>query len=70
MSGDDHSEQLDLLQTIMVEVTAATDLSSALEIVLQRVCEKTGWVIGQAWVRTRRKLHLISFQDGIAVMVR
>src|SRR5947208_14102485 len=43
-------EQLSLLQTITMEVAAASDLSSALEIVLRRVCEKTGWVIGQAWV--------------------
>src|SRR5437762_6523178 len=50
MSGDDHSEQLNLLQTITLEVAAATDLSSALEIVLRRVCEKTGWVLGHAWV--------------------
>ena len=43
-------EQLSLLQTITMEVAAASDLSSALEIVLRRVCEKTGWVLGQAWV--------------------
>ena len=43
-------EQLSLLQTISMEVAAASDLASALEVVLREVCEKTGWVIGQAWV--------------------
>jgi PAS domain S-box-containing protein len=44
-------EQLDLLQTITMEVAAASDLASALEVVLREVCEKTGWVLGHAWVR-------------------
>src|SRR5262249_10708264 len=43
-------EQLDLLQTITLEIAGASDLSSALEIVLRRLCEKTGWALGQAWV--------------------
>src|SRR5262245_37968133 len=43
-------EQLSLLQTITSELTEAEDLSSALEVVLRDVCEKTGWVLGQAWV--------------------
>jgi PAS domain S-box-containing protein len=43
-------DQLTLLQAITMDVAAAEDLSSALEVVLRRVCEKTGWVLGQAWV--------------------
>src|SRR4029453_5498123 len=43
-------EQLSLLQTISMEVAAASDLASALEVVLREVCEKTGWVLGHAWV--------------------
>ena len=51
--GQDHTqgeEQLSLLQTITMEVAAASDLASALEVVLRDVCEKTGWIVGHAWV--------------------
>src|SRR5213083_1092345 len=49
-SYNQSKEQLSLLQTITMEVAAADHFSSALEVVLRRVCEKTGWVLGQAWV--------------------
>ena len=42
-------EQINLLQTLTIEVASSSDISSALEIVLRRVCERTGWAIGQAW---------------------
>ena len=51
-------EQLSLLQTITMEVAAAEDLSAALEVVLRHVCEKTRWVLGQAWVPNPERTHL------------
>ena len=51
--GQDYTEgeeQLSLLQTITIEAGAARDLASALKVVLRDVCEKTGWVLGHAWV--------------------
>jgi PAS domain S-box-containing protein len=43
-------ERISLLQTITMQVAAAKDLSSALEVVVRHVCEKTRWAFGQAWV--------------------
>jgi len=58
MSSDEHDEQLNLLQTITMEVAAAGDIGSALEIVLRRVCEKTNWALGQAWLPNKQKTFL------------
>src|SRR5260370_10438062 len=63
MSGNDHDEQLSLLQTITLEVAAADDLSSALKIVLRQVCEKTGWALGQAWVPNKDGSVLVCDSD-------
>ena len=43
-------ERIALMQMITMDVAAARDLASALEVVLRRVCEKTGWALGQAWI--------------------
>jgi len=51
-------EEVGLLQAISMEVALAPDLNSALEVVLRRVCQSTGWILGQAWIPT---------QDGTAL---
>jgi PAS domain S-box-containing protein len=56
-------EQLSLLQTITRQLAAADDLSSALKIVLRQVCEKTGWVLGQAWVPDKYEAVLVCDSD-------
>lgn len=43
-------EQVKLLQEISMEVAVAVDLHSALEVVLRKVCQTTGWVLGQSWI--------------------
>ena len=52
-------EQLSLLQSISRELAGASDLSSALQIVLRRVCEKTDWAVGVAWVPSTDGSELI-----------
>ena len=52
-------DRLRLLQAITSELATATDLSTALKIVVRHVCEKTGWQLGVAWLpnHDRSALH-------------
>ncbi len=43
-------DELRLLQTLAVAIGEAEDLPSAFEVTLRKVCEETGWILGQAWV--------------------
>jgi diguanylate cyclase (GGDEF)-like protein/PAS domain S-box-containing protein len=39
-----------LLQTMILAVSEAKDLLAALDVVLRKVCESTGWLLGQVWM--------------------
>jgi len=43
--------ELRLLHAITMAISAADSFSGAMGAVLSRICEATGWVLGQAWVR-------------------
>ena len=43
-------EEIRLLQTMTVAISEAGDLQGALGIALMKVCEVTGWILGQAWI--------------------
>jgi PAS domain S-box-containing protein len=43
-------EELNLLLRIAQEIGLANDFSSSVDIALRRICESTGWAVGEAWV--------------------
>lgn len=43
-------EEVRLLQSMTLAVSEAEDLHSGLEVVLRKVCDSTGWLLGQAWM--------------------
>ena len=43
------SEEIYLLQTISIAVSASGNLHDALVMVIQKICNFTGWVYGEAW---------------------
>lgn len=51
-------EALRFLQSVILSVSAAKDLESALFILLRDVCNVTGWALGQAWIPSADKTVL------------
>lgn len=45
-------QEVRLLQTITVAINEAEDIESALGVAPRKLCEATGWVLGQAWLPT------------------
>lgn len=43
-------EELRLLQTLTMAIGQADDFNEAIEVTLKKVCEVTGWMIGEAWI--------------------
>ena len=52
-------DETDLLKTLIIAINEAKDIHSALGIALEKVCETTGWIIGQAWLPSPDKSHLV-----------
>ncbi len=46
-------EEIHLLQTMTQAINEAQDFHSAMEVVLRKVCEATGWDYGDAWFRSK-----------------
>lgn len=54
------SEQaISLLQNITLAISAAEDLDSALAVTLEKVCEVTGWTMGEAWIPDKDGRRLV-----------
>ncbi|HEV7801150.1 MAG TPA: PAS domain S-box protein, partial [Burkholderiales bacterium] len=60
-----------LLQSTTLAIGQAQDMDHALRIVLQRICESTGWRFGQAWVPSADGNALecrVGWHDGSAAL--
>ena len=51
-------QELLLLYTMIQDISLSEDFQSALEVSLRKICEATGWVMGEAWVPSADRSHL------------
>ncbi|PZU93768.1 MAG: histidine kinase [Pseudanabaena sp.] len=52
-------EESQLLQSLTLDISAANDFQSALEIALSKICQFTGWEYGEAWIPSEDNLMLV-----------
>ncbi len=52
------AEEVQLVEAMTVAIAASEDFLSALDIVLHKMCEFTGWIYGEAWVPCSDNNHL------------
>ena len=52
-------EESQLLQSLTLDISAANDFQSALEIALSKICQFTGWEYGEAWIPTEDNTTLV-----------
>lgn len=50
--------EISLLQSITLAVSETYDIRSALEVTIRKVCEATGWILGEAWILCPEYRHL------------
>ena len=51
-------KKLELLYLLVGAISSAPDFNQALNLVLQQLCQKTGWVFGEAWILDQQKSYL------------
>ena len=52
------AEEVQLVEAMTVAIAASEDFHTALDIVLHKMCEFTGWIYGEAWVPCPDNNHL------------
>src|SRR4051794_12152104 len=52
------ADEMGLLESVILQICSAHDIPAALTAVLQCVCEKTTWPVGQAWLPNRKRTAL------------
>jgi PAS domain S-box-containing protein len=50
-------QQINLAGELALVIGAADTLERALQLALRRICETTGWMLGEAWIRSGSKLE-------------
>jgi PAS domain S-box-containing protein len=54
------NKQLELLRDVATIANQATTVSEAMQFAVDRVCEFTGWPLGDAWIVSNGPKHLVS----------